>query len=361
MIDATPDEGFTLGDTTSSPFLRACRRQPVDRRPVWLMRQAGRYLPEYRALREEHSFLELCHTPDLAAEVTLQPLRRFDLDAAILFCDIMIPVEAMGVDLEFAPGPVIGTPVRSRADVDRLHVPDPEAELGFVGEAVRLACRALDGGVPLIGFAGAPFTLACYLVDGQGSKTFPRTRALAYADPDTFHALLDKLTRTVADFLTAQVAAGAGAVQVFDSWVGLLGEAEFSELLAPHLETLFGSLDREAAPLIYYVSGGPTLLSAAAALRPDVVSVDWRVGIDRARELLGPGIAVQGNLDPAALLGPPEEAARRARAVCERAGSTGHVFNLGHGLFPDTPVESVQAVVAAVHEAESTSGEGWAW
>jgi len=359
MIDVV-SEGFELrsGEHT---FLQACRREPVDRRPAWMMRQAGRYLPEYRALRKKVSFLELCHSPDLACEVTLQPLRRFDLDAAILFSDIMVPIEAMGVGIEFTPGPVIDKPVRSAADVDRLHVPDPEAELPFVGDAIRRICGELGGALPLIGFAGAPFTLACYLVDGQGSKTFPKTRPLCYSDPATFHALLSKLTTTVGAFLNAQVAAGAAAVQVFDSWIGLLGPAEYREAIAPHMEALFGMLDREAAPLIYYVSGGAMLLPEVRRLEPDVAGVDWRVPIGQAREILGPHIAVQGNLDPAALLAQPEVAAGRARAVCAAAGERGHVFNLGHGLFPDTPIESVKAVLDAVHGPTDESGEAWCW
>ena len=267
----------------------------------------------------------------------------------------------MGVGVEFAPGPVIDRPVRTAADVERLGIPDPEVDLQFVGEAIRRICVELDGRLPLIGFAGAPFTLACYLVDGKGSKSFPKTRALCYADPGTFHALMDKLTQTVGLFLSAQVAAGAAAVQVFDSWVDLLAPAEYRELVAPHMEALFAGLDRGAAPLVYYVPGGASLLDEVRRLGPDVAGIDWRVPMDRARELLGPQIAVQGNLDPAALFGPPEQAALRARQVCGRAGALGHIFNLGHGLLPETPIESVQAVIDAVHGAGAGGDERWSW
>ena len=322
------------------------------------MRQAGRYLPEYREVRREVSFLELCHTPDLACEVTLQPLRRFELDAAILFSDIMIPVEAMGVDVEFAPGPIIAEPVRTAADVERLRVPDPADEMPFVLDAIRLLRRELGERAPLIGFAGAPFTLACYLVDGSGSKTFPKTRSLMYSDPAVFHALMDKLARTVAEYLRAQVEAGAQAVQVFDSWVGLLGPRAYRELVVPHLERVFEGIDRQAAPLIYFPNGGAMLMEDVSELRPDVVGIDWRTPLDWARLVLGSDIAVQGNLDPAALLAPPEEAARRALEVCEEAGDgAGHVFNLGHGIQPNTPIPSVEAVVTAVHGAAAGVGE----
>ena len=331
-------------------FLRACRGLPVDRTPVWIMRQAGRYLPEYRAIRKQASFLEVCHDPDLACEVTMQPLRRFDLDAAILFSDIMIPIEAMGVKVDFRPGPVIEDPIRSSADVERLGVPDPEDELGFVCEAVRRIRSALGGETPLIGFAGAPFTLACYLVDGAGSKTFSATRGLMHADPATFDALLDKLTRTTSAYLRAQVEAGAQAVQVFDSWVGLLGPEQFQERVAPHLERLFADLRDVGVPLIYFAFGGATLLPAVRRLGPDVAGIDWRTPLAQARDVLGPDIAVQGNLDPAVLLGPHEIIRREVDRVCAPlAGAPGHVFNLGHGIWKETDPEAVATLVDAVH------------
>ncbi len=338
-----------LGEPTSR-FIRACRRLPVDRTPVWIMRQAGRYLPEYRAIRKESTFLEVCHDPDLACEVTMQPLRRFDLDAAILFSDIMIPVEAMGVKVDFRPGPVIESPIRTAADVQGLRIPDPADELDFVCEAVRRIRTALDGRAPLIGFSGAPFTLACYMVDGSGSKTFGQTRGLMQSAPATFDRLLAKLTETTSAYLRAQVEAGAQAVQVFDSWVGLLGPRQFRERIAPHLERLFDDLRSTGVPLIYFAFGGATLLPEVRRLAPDVAGIDWRVPLSQARETLGPDIALQGNLDPAVLLGPAGNIRQRAAEVCdELGGAPGHIFNLGHGIWKETSPDSVSALVDAVH------------
>lgn len=355
--------GATPSAEPQARFLRACRGLPVDRLPIWIMRQAGRYLPEYRAIRKQASFLEVCHDPDLACEVTMQPLRRFDLDAAILFSDIMIPVEAMGVKVDFRPGPVIEAPIRTRADVDRLTVPDPRDELDFVCEAVRRIRGALDDGsgagrsVPLIGFAGAPFTLACYLVDGAGSKTFGQTRGLMQADPATFDALLKKLTDTTSAYLRAQVEAGAQAVQVFDSWVGLLGPEQFRERVAPHLERLFDGLRSAGVPLIYFAFGGATLLPQVRALRPDVAGIDWRVPLSSAREILGDRVALQGNLDPAVLLSDEANIRGRAREVCEAmTGQRGHVFNLGHGIWKETDPAAVAALIDEVHAWEVTEG-----
>ena len=360
MNEGSGDGQSTGGAAPAARFLRACWRAPVDRVPVWIMRQAGRYLPEYREVRKQASFLEVCHDPDLACEVTLQPLRRFALDAAILFSDIMIPVEAMGLTVDFRPGPVIETPVRTADDVARLRVPDPEDDLGFVMEAVRRIRAALpslpaipgrdaDGiPTPLIGFAGAPFTLACYMVDGSGSKTFSQTRSLMNARPDVFHDLMEKLVDTVAAYLSAQIAAGAQAVQVFDSWVGLVGPGDYDELVAPHLERLFDQLRGRGAPLIYFAFGGATLLPAVRRLRPDVAGIDWRVPLAEARRVLGPEIAVQGNLDPAVLLGDPGRIAPKVGPICEQAGP-GHVFNLGHGIWKETRPEAVAELVRAVH------------
>lgn len=349
-------------------FLRACLRLPVDRTPVWIMRQAGRYLPEYRDVRRRASFLDLCHDPDLACEVTLQPLRRFDLDAAILFSDIMVPVEAMGVGIEFKPGPVIAAPIRTAADVARLRTPDPADDLRFVGAAIRqvraaLADLATGRGaphpVPLIGFAGAPFTLACYLVDGAGSKTFPATRALMQGQSAVFSDLMARLVDTVALFLQAQIEAGAQAVQIFDSWVGLLGPSDFREFVVPHLERLMERVRGRGVPVIYFAFGGATLLPLVRELRPDVAGIDWRTPLDDARKALGPDIAVQGNLDPAVLLGPHARIRRDVERVLGEAGpGPGHVFNLGHGIWKETPVEAVEALVRAVRDGSPAAGPG---
>jgi len=334
-----------------SRFLDACRRKPVDRTPVWIMRQAGRYLPEYRKVRAEVDFLTLTKTPDLAAEVTLQPIRRFGMDAAILFSDIMTPVEGMGVSLDFAPGPVIEQPIRSPAQVDALRVPHPEESVPFVLETVRILSRELPDSVPLIGFAGAPFTLFCYLVQGQGSKTFTEAKGFLFAEPEASRRLLDKLADTMIGYLGAQANAGARALMLFDSWAGLLGPEAYETFAFPAVRRVMESLGSLDLPLIYFPNQGATLLETVRDSGSDVVGVDWRLPLSRARAILGPDVAVQGNLDPAALFASRDELGRQIDRVLAEAGpAPGHVFNLGHGIERTTDPDAVAFLVDRVHE-----------
>jgi len=334
-------------------FLRACRRQPVARTPVWMMRQAGRYLPEYRAAREKAGdFVTLCKTPDLAAEVTIQPVDRLGVDAAILFSDILVPAEPMGIGMTFDPGPRLTPPVRAAADVDRLRVYEPETELPYVFEAIRLIRRALEGRVPLIGFAAAPFTLAAYLVEGGGSQGFEHWRRLFHGDPDLAHRLLDKVTQVTERYLEAQVRAGAQAIQIFDSWAGLAGRADWRAFSLPYVQRLVARLRPTGVPLIYFGLNAAHLYEDIKETGVDVVGVDWRTELHEASRRLGPGFAVQGNLDPTVLLTTPERVAAKAREVLASAASApGHIFNLGHGILPGTPVENAQALIDAVRAA----------
>jgi len=340
----------TAAPTRRERFLRACRCQPVDRPPFWFMRQAGRYLPEYRAVRERVDFLTLCKTPELAAEVTFQPLRRFGFDAAILFSDILVVPEAMGLQLSFGAGegPRFADPVRSRDDLRRLRRVDPERDLGYVLAALRQIRAGLPGGEALIGFAGAPFTLACYMVEGEGSASFARLRTLMHADPAAYDELMTRLADTVADYLLAQIAAGADAVQLFDTWGGLLDGPTWAARVAPHVRAVLERLAPAGVPRIYFAAGGPHLLPHLGALGAEVIGCDWRTPLAEARRLLPPGTAVQGNLDPVLLLAPPEAAVARAREIlAEGDAAPGHVFNLGHGVLPGTPPGTVAAVADA--------------
>jgi uroporphyrinogen decarboxylase len=336
---------------TASAFLAACRREPVPHRPVWIMRQAGRYLPEYRALRAKVDFETLTRRPDLAAEVTLQPLRRFELDAAILFSDIMTPLQGMGVDLSFEPAPVVREPIRTAAQIEALPALDPQRDVPFVLETIRLVRAGVPRGVPLIGFAGAPFTLLCYLVCGRPSKEFAPARTFLYAQPAEAERLLTKLADAMAAYLAAQAAAGAQALMLFESWAGLLAVPEYQRFALPAVRRTLGALRTCGVPLIYYLNQGSALLPQLASLDVDVVGVDWRSPLGEARRVLGPGKAVQGNLDPAALFAPPAELERHAAAVIAEAGAgPGHIFNLGHGIWPDTDPEAVRRLVDFVHE-----------
>lgn len=333
-------------------FLRACRCEPVDCTPVWFMRQAGRYMAEYRSLRAKHSMLELCKTPELAAQVTLQPIERFPLDAAIIFADILLPLEAMGLHLEFAEGegPVIHNPVRERADVERLKVIEGR-ELEYVAEAIRQARQALRGRVPLIGFAGAPFTLASYAIEGGGSRNYVLTKSIMYREPDVWHKLMDKLARVVVGYLRRQIRAGAQAVQLFDSWVGCLSAGDYVEYVLPHVQLIFEGLKREGVPMIHFGTGTTAILKHMREAGGDVIGVDWRIPLDEAWSLIGHDWAVQGNLDPVALYGPLGEIERRIEDILRRAGGrNGHIFNLGHGILPTTPVEHVEAAIGMVHK-----------
>jgi uroporphyrinogen decarboxylase len=342
-------------------FLRACRREPVDRTPIWLMRQAGRYLPEYRALREKYDMLTMCTTPELAVRVTLQPLQRFDLDAAILFSDIMIPLRGMGVEFKIVEsvGPVVANPVHDQRDADALRVAVPEADVPFVLEAVRLLRRELEGHVPLIGFAGAPFTLASYIVEGEPSRELLRTKCLMHCDPAAWHTLMSKLADTVSAYLLAQVGAGVQAVQLFDSWVGALSPRDYREFVLPYSKKIFDMLQPTGVPRIHFGTGTATLLELMKEAGGDVIGLDWRVPLDQAWRRLG-DVALQGNLDPALMLTTPDIVARHAREILDQVnGRAGHIFNLGHGVLPDTPIENVERLIEVVHESQrQRAGEG---
>jgi len=333
-------------------FLKACRREPVDCTPVWFMRQAGRYMVEYRRLREKHSILELCKMPELAAQVTLQPIDRFALDAAIIFADILLPLEPMGLSLEFAEGegPIIHNPVRDRAAVDRLKVID-DTELQYVMDAISLTRKMLADRVPLIGFAGAPFTLASYAIEGGSSRNYIHTKQMMYREPETWHRLMDKFARVITGYLRRQIKAGAQAVQLFDSWVGCLSAGDYAEYVMPHVQLIFEGLKHEGVPLIHFGTGTTAILKAMRQAGGDVIGIDWRIPIDEAWAMVGYDRAVQGNLDPVTLFGPISEIERRVTDILRRAaGRPGHIFNLGHGILPNTPVENVAATIDLVHK-----------
>ncbi len=321
--------------------------------PVWFMRQAGRYLPEYRALRQKHSLLDLCHKPDLAAQVTLQPVERLGVDAAILFADILLPFEPLGLGLSFAAmeGPQITRPIREAGQVLDLPPVDPATDLAYVLEAARSAARALPAHVPLIGFAGAPFTLASYAIEGGGTRTFALTKRFMYAETRAWHALLERLAELVGRYLAAQAAAGARALQLFDSWVGCLSPADYATYVFPHSQRALELARAAGVPVIHFGTDTAALLADFARAGGDVISVDWRIPLDVAWQRIGSEhVAIQGNLDPAALLAPRPELERQTRDVLARAaGRPGHIFNLGHGVLPETPVEALQAVVEWVH------------
>ncbi len=339
-----------------SVFLRACRREPVPHTPIWIMRQAGRYQPEYRAIRAKVSFVELCKTPDLACEVTLLPVEQLGVDAAILFADILLVLEPLGIGFEFTKddGPSIPRPVRTAADVDRVSDDIRAAEsLDYVMEAVRRIRAALGGKVPLIGFAGAPFTLASYAIEGGGSKNYLRTKQLMLSDEGLWNALMRKLTRAIGDYLRAQIDAGAQAVQVFDSWVGALSPADYARYVQPHMRTLFASLPPDV-PQIHFGTGNPALYPLMKAAGGTVVGVDWRVDLGTTWDALGRDVGIMGNLDPASLLAPRAVLEARASEVLRQAGGRpGHIFNLGHGVYPEVSVDQVRALVDHVHAASA--------
>lgn len=337
----------------SDRFLRACRREQVDATPVWFMRQAGRYMAEYRELRARHGFLEICRQPELAAEATLQPLRAFDLDAAIIFSDILLPLVPMGIDLEFSQGegPLIRNPIASEVEIAALRAIDPREELRYVSAAIGLAKRELAGKVPLIGFAGAPFTLASYMIEGGSSRNFAKTKSLMYGEPRLWHALLAKISSMVADYLLSQADAGADAVQLFDSWVGCLGPEDYREYVLPHSKPIFDALKKRGIPSIHFGTDSGGLLSAMRDAGGDVIGLDWRIDLADGWEKIGCDRGIQGNLDPAVLFAPRGEIERRVKSMLDKtAGRPGHIFNLGHGILPETPVDNVKAVVEMVHE-----------
>ena len=343
---------MTNTTTNNYPFLAACRREKTPYTPIWIMRQAGRYMEEYRKLRAQYGFLELCKKPDLAAEITVTPVERLGVDAAILFADILLILEPLGVGLEYSKGdgPVIHHPVRSGKDVDGLKDFDPEKELSFVYEAVRKICTALNRKVPLIGFAGAPFTLASYLIEGGGSRNYIHTKKLYYAAPQAWHRLMELLAALTAKYLNCQIAAGAQAVQIFDSWAGCLTPADYEQFVLPHTKAVIDAIT-PGVPVINFSTGTAGLLKHVRSAGGDVIGLDWRVNLDEGWATVGHDVAVQGNLDPVALFASPKEIRQRADEVLRRAGGRpGHIFNLGHGVLPETPVDHVIALVDAVHE-----------
>ena len=339
-------------------FLRACRREPVDRTPIWLMRQAGRALPEYRALKAGRSLMEITREPELCAEVTLQPVRRLGVDAAILYADIMSPLFAIGLDLEIVEGvgPVVHTPIRSQADLAALRPLEPEADLPYVGETIRLLRRELAAtGTPLIGFGGAPFTLAGYLIEGKPSRDFARTKQLMYTEPELWHDLMARLSAIAISYARGQIAAGVQAFQLFDSWIGALGPRDYARYVQPHVRSIFDALKDTSVPLISFGTGTAGLLELIAEAGGDVIGLDWRVNLDDGwRRVGGPArVAIQGNLDPTVLLAPWEVVRAEAEDVLRRAdGRPGHIFNLGHGVLSTTPVETLERLVAWVQGRE---------
>ncbi len=335
-------------------FLRACRREPVDATPVWFMRQAGRYMEEYRALRKKHTLLELCKNPELATEVTLQPIKALGVDAAILFADILLLLEPLGAPFEFAAGegPVIHHPVRDKAGVDKLRLFAPEEGLGYVLDAVRMIRRELDGKTPLIGFAGAPFTLASYLIEGGGSKSkdYALTKRMMYREPAVWHSLMEKLAEQTRRYLLAQIEAGAQAVQLFDSWIGALSPDDYVQFIQPHVKHILASVEQAGVPVIHFGTGTAMLLELQKQAGGTVIGIDAKTPLDWARNLLGPDVAVQGNLDNLLLDAPRDLLAARVKDVLHRGGQRGHIFNLGHGILPETNPDAVKFVVDLVHD-----------
>jgi uroporphyrinogen decarboxylase len=338
----------------TSRFLRACRREPVEATPIWLMRQAGRYMPEYRALRERYGILEIIKQPELACEVTLQPVNAFAIDAAIIFADILPILEGMGLSLEFVrgEGPLIHNPIRTAADVERLRTPPAQEALPFTLEAIRLARRELEPrGIPVIGFSGAPFTLACYAVEGGASRHQARVKALMMSEPALWHSLMTKLSEAAGEYLLAQIHAGAQAVQLFDSWCGELSPADYRAHVLPYIRRTIAIAKSGGVPIILFGVNTGGLLELMASAGADVIGVDWRIELETAFDRLA-GVAIQGNLDPIALLASWEALRERAQAVLDSAGGRpGHIFNLGHGVLPQTPVDNVRRLVDYVHEA----------
>ena len=334
-------------------FLRACRRQPVDKTPVWFMRQAGRYMIDYRALRSRYSLLQICREPELAVAVTLQPVEAIDVDAAILFSDLLLPFTPMGLDFDFlkGEGPAIDRPIRHAADVERVRTFEPRDALAHVLTTIQILRRELDGRVPLIGFGGAPFTMASYAIEGGPSTSYAKTKSFMYAQPGAWHALCDKFATVMADYLRAQIDAGVQAVQIFDSWAGQLSRQDYREFAQPHSARIFDALNGTDVPTLHFGVGTFAILSDMKAAGGDVIGVDWRLPLDEAWAIVGDDRGIQGNLDPTALLGPRERLLAAADDVLRRAaGRPGHVFNLGHGVLPNTDLASVQALARHVHE-----------
>lgn len=339
------------------PFLLACRRKPTEYTPIWLMRQAGRYMKEYRALRRKFSFLEMCKNPELAAEVTLLPIEKLKVDAAIIFSDILLPLEPMGVELEFAKneGPIIHHPVREMKQIDALRIIDPEEDLPFLIEAIRLVRKELEEKIPLIGFSGAPFTLASYIIEGGHSKNYILTKGLMYQDRLVWDGLMEKISEVLIRYLNAQIRSGVQALQLFDSWVGCLSPSDYEEYVLPYSKKVIDGVDK-SVPMIHFATSSSTLLERMKWAGSDVIGVDWRVDLGEAWSRLRYDVAIQGNLDPVVLLGPEDLIEREAKRILDSArGRPGHIFNLGHGILPNTPVDHVTALVEAVHQYSSKS------
>ena len=338
---------------TNDLFLRACKRQHVERTPVWMMRQAGRYLPEYRAVRSRNDFLTMCKTPELASEVTIQPVDILGVDAAIIFSDILVIPEAMGMHLEMVEsrGPLLHNPIRTKEQVDALKVVDPQKHLRYVMDALEMTKRSLGGRVPLIGFSGSPWTLATYMVEGSGSKEFRHVKRMMLDEPDTLRALLDKLSTTVRLYLEAQLAAGADAVQIFDTWGGTLAPDYYKSFSLDPMFNIVSGMHRNGAPVIVFSKGANHSLKDIAEIGAEVVGIDWTVDIGDVRNQIGEKVSIQGNLDPSTLYASPERIRKEVKTILRKYGKgTGHVFNLGHGIFPDVPVEHARAFVRAVQE-----------
>jgi uroporphyrinogen decarboxylase len=337
------------------PFLMACRRERTPYTPIWLMRQAGRYMKEYRTLRKKYSFLEMCKNPELAAKVTLQPIEKFKLDAAIIFSDILIPLEPMGVEFEFAKGegPVFHHPLRERKDVERLRLIEPEEEIPFLMKAIRIVRKELEGKVPLIGFSGAPFTLASYIIEGGHSNNYVLTKSLMYQDGPTWDALMEKISEVLIRYLNAQIRSGVQAVQIFDSWVGCLTPSDYEEYVLPYSKKVIEGVGK-SVPLVHFATSNSTLLELMKRAGGDVIGVDWRVNIGEAWARLGYDIAIQGNLDPVILFGPVDLIEKNVKEILDSVGGRpGHIFNLGHGILPTTPPDHVTALIDAVHQYSS--------
>ncbi|MFQ6051557.1 MAG: uroporphyrinogen decarboxylase [Candidatus Hydrothermarchaeota archaeon] len=334
-------------------FINACWQEQVDCTPVWIMRQSGRYLKEYRDIRKKYSFMTMCKTPSLATTLTLLPVYKIEVDAAILFSDILIPLEAMGVEIRFidGKGPVILNPVRKSEDLDSLRIIDAQQDVPFVIETIKLVLNKLDGEVPLIGFSGAPFTLASYLVEGGSSRHYLKIKSMMYNDPVTYETMMDKVVETIISYLNAQIKAGVQAIQIFDSWIGCFSPQDYEKYVMPYTKRVIEGLERDDVPVIHFATGSATLLEFMKKAGGEVIGIDWRINIDDAWKIIGYDKAIQGNLDPAVLFASKDEVEERVRDILMRVNNRpGHIFNLGHGVLPKTPVENVITMVRAVHK-----------
>lgn len=337
------------------PFLMACRRQPTQYTPIWLMRQAGRYMKEYRAIRKKFSFLEMCKNSDLAAEVTLLPVQKLRVDAAIIFADILLPLEPMGVELEFSKheGPVIHHPIREIKQIDALRIIAPEEDLPFLMKAIRIVRQELEGKIPLIGFSGAPFTIASYIIEGGHSKNYTLTKGLMYQNRMAWDRLMEKISQVLIRYLNTQIRSGVQALQLFDSWVGCLSPSDYEDYVLPYSKKVIDGVEK-SVPLIHFATSSSTLLERMKQAGGDVIGVDWRVDLGEARARLGYDVAIQGNLDPVILLGPPDLIKKEAKRILDSVeGRPGHIFNLGHGILPNTPPDHVATLVEFVHQFSS--------